>query len=81
MKEQAFFDYVLGDLVGRSMARVYGANNQYPKIYDAYPSLYNKEEMERKDMERRTELSALRLQEFLKSFNDNKNKKKEVELN
>lgn len=78
-KEKAYYDWVLGDLIGRSMGRIYSANNHYPKIYEAYPTIYDKEEMERKEQERRDELSALRLQEFLKSFNEKKNKKKEVE--
>lgn len=79
-QEKATYDYILADLIGRSMARIYNSSNKYPEIYEAYPTLFSKEEMERKEQERRTELSALRLQEFLKSFNEKKNKKKEVEL-
>lgn len=79
-QEKAYYDWVLGDLIGRSISRIYGANNRYPKIYEAYPTIYSKEEMERKEQERKTELSALRLQEFAKSFNEKKNKK-EVESN
>jgi hypothetical protein len=79
-KEKAMYDYILGDLIGRSVARIYNQSNSYPKLYEAYPSVYDKEEMERAEQQKRDELSALRLQEFLKSFNEKKNKKKEVEL-
>lgn len=78
-EERATYDYILGDLIGRSIARIYNSENTYPKIYEVYPSIFNKEEMEQAEFNRRMELSALKLQEFTKSFN-NKFKKKEVEL-
>lgn len=78
-QEQATFDYILGDLIGRSIARIYNSENSYPKIYEVYPSIFNKEEMEQAEFDRRMELSALKLQEFTKSFNEKFNKK-EVEL-
>lgn len=78
-QEKATFDYILGDLIGRSIARVYNADNTYPKIYEIYPTLFDKEEMEQAEFNRRMELSALKLQEFTKSFNE-KFMKKEVEL-
>lgn len=78
-QERATYDYILGDLIGRSIARIYNANNEYPKVYEAYPSIFNKEEMEQAEFNRRMELSALKLQEFTKSFNK-RFKKKEVEL-
>lgn len=78
-QEQATFDYILGDLIGRSIARIYNSENSYPKIYEVYPSIFDKEEMEQAEFDRRMELSALKLQEFTKSFNEKFNKK-EVEL-
>ena len=77
-QERATFDYLLGDLIGRSIARIYNSENTYPKIYEIYPSLFNKEEIEQAEFDRRMELSALKLQEFTKSFNKKFNKK-EVE--
>ncbi len=78
-EEKATFDYILGDLIGRSLARIYNAQNEYPKIYEIYPTIFNKQEIEQAEFDRRMELSALRLQEFTKSFNE-KLSKKEVEL-
>lgn len=78
-QEKATFDYILGDLIGRSFARLYSAEATYPKIYEMYPTIFNKEEIEQAEYNRRMELSALKLQEFTKSFNE-KFKKKEVEL-
>lgn len=63
------YDYILGDLIGRSVARTFSQGNSYPKVYEAYPSIFNKEEMERAEQQRRDELSALKLKEFAESFN------------
>lgn len=75
LQEKAYFDWVLGDLIGRSVARVYSEKAKYPDICDAYPAIYKKEEVERKRQEEQTRLSALRLQEFAEAF---KKRKEEV---
>lgn len=75
LQEKAYFDWTLGDLIGRSFARVYSAKATYPAIYEAYPAIYKKEVVEAKQMEERTKLSALRLQEFAEAF---KKRKEEV---
>ena len=68
-KERASFDYILGDLIGRSIARVYNSSNTYPEIYDAYPAFFEKESIEEQRQERLNELSAQRFMAFAESFN------------
>ena len=46
IKEKASFDYILAELIGRSVARIYSKDSKFPEIYDAYPSLFEKEVME-----------------------------------
>lgn len=75
LREKAFFDWTLGDLIGRSISRIYSAQSHYPEIYEAYPSIYKKEDIEQKRQEERDRLSALRLQEFADAF---KKRKEEV---
>lgn len=68
-KEKATYDYILGDLIGRSIARVYSSSNSYPEIYDAYPALFDREIIEEQRQERQNELSAQRFMAFAESFN------------
>ena len=69
-KEKATYDYILGDLIGRSVARLFDSSNKYPEIYDAYPALFDKDKIEQQKQERLDELSAQRFMAFAKSFND-----------
>lgn len=71
-QEKAYYDWVLGDLIGRSIARVYSEKAKYPEIYEAYPNIYKKDEIEAKRQEERDKLSALRLQQFADAFNKRK---------
>nr|DAO48224.1 MAG TPA: hypothetical protein [Caudoviricetes sp.] len=69
MKEKAYFDYTLAELIGRSIARVYNKSNEFPPIEEAYPSLFDTKEIEEKRQERQDELSALRFKQFAQAFN------------
>lgn len=79
-QEKASFDYILADLIGRSIARVYNSANQMPEINEVYPTLFNSKEIEEQKQVKRDELSALRFQLFAKSYNK-KFKKEEVKSN
>lgn len=68
-QRQASFDYVLADLIGRSVARIHSSSNKIPPIYDVYPTLFDSEEMLQKREEKKAELSALRFKKFAQSFN------------
>lgn len=68
-KKKASFDYILADLIGRSVSRVYNSSNKMPSISEAYPSLFTKEQEEEAVQEKKVELSALRFKQFAKSYN------------
>ena len=70
-RERATFDYLLADLIGRSIARVYSSSNKMPSLAEAYPSLFSEEELEEKIQEKRDELSVLRFKQFAQSHNKN----------
>lgn len=79
-REKASFDYILGDLIGRSIARIYNSSARYPEISDVYPSLYVAEEIQEAKQEKKAELSALRFKQFAASYNKKyKEVAKEVE--
>lgn len=79
-QEKATFDYILGDLVGRSLARAFSSDVKYPEIYEAYSSLFEEEIIEAKRQERQMELSALRLKQFAESFNKKVKEKEDSKL-
>ena len=71
-KRKAAFDYVLADLIGRSMARVYNSDNKMPSLVEAYPSLFDADEDCENDealQRAKDEASALRFKLFAQSFN------------
>lgn len=68
-KEKATFDYILADLIGRSMARIHSSANHYPTLAEAYPDLFNSAEIEAEVKARKDELSALRFKQFANSYN------------
>ena len=68
-KEKASFDYILADLVGRSVARIHSSSARMPSIYEVYPSLFVTEEIEAQQAEKKIELSAIRFKQFAASYN------------
>lgn len=68
-KQNASYDYLLADLIGRSVSRLYASSNKMPSIEEVYPSLFDSQEMEEKRAEKKHELSALRFKLFTQSFN------------
>jgi hypothetical protein len=68
-QEIALHNYILGDLIGRSMARLHSSSVTYPKIFEVYPSLFDEEEYEQKRQERVEKESMERLKKFAESFN------------
>lgn len=68
-KEKASFDYILSDLIGRSVARIHSSSNKLPTIAEAYPSLFVAEEIEEQQQIKKDELSAIRFKKFASSFN------------
>lgn len=68
-QERASFDYILADLIGRSVGRIYSSSTKLPDIAAVYPSLFDTKEIEDKRAEKQAELSALRFKQFADSFN------------
>ena len=68
-QERASFDYILADLIGRSVSRVYNSSNKMPAISDTYPSLFDSKELEDQKATKQAELSALRFRKFADSYN------------
>ena len=68
-KKQASFDYILADLIGRSVARVYGSNNKMPTLAEAYPSLFDAAAEQEAIQEQKAKLSAIRFKQFADSYN------------
>lgn len=69
-QEKASYDYILADLIGRSVARIHSSSNQLPQIAEVYPTLFDKTEAEEKIQEKKDELSVLRFKQFAESFNN-----------
>ena len=68
-KERAVFDYLLADLIGKSVSRMYSNSARMPELYEVYPSLFEQEDIEEKKQEQRDTLSALRFKQFAQSYN------------
>ena len=69
LQTKASFEYVLADLIGRSIARIPSSSAKMPTLADAYPSLFDKEEVDERIQEKKDELAALRIKQFAQSFN------------
>lgn len=73
-QEKASFDYILADLIGRSIGRICSSASKLPEISEVYPSLFENQEIQEKKREQKAELSALRFKMFAQSFNQRFNK-------
>lgn len=76
-QEKASYDYILADLIGKSISRVYHSSNKLPEIYEAYPTLFDSQELQEKKQEKINELSVIRFRQFAASHNK---RFKEVQL-
>ena len=68
-QERATYDYILADLIGRSVSRIYNSSNTMPDIGAAYPALFDTKEIEDQKRAKKAELSALRFKQFAQSYN------------
>ena len=73
VRQKANFDYILADLIGRSVGRIYSSTTNIPDIYTVYPSLFNSQEIEEEKAQRQAELSTIRFRLFAKAHNDKYN--------
>ena len=79
-KEKAVFDYVLADMIGRSIARIHSKENHFPEIEEAYPTLFKDEEAEQRKAQLQLELSVMKLHQITNSLNK-KFRKEEKAIN
>lgn len=68
-RKKASFDYILADLIGRSVARVYNSSNKLPTINEAYPSLFSEGEVKESKAKRDRQRFIAGLQQFAQSYN------------
>jgi hypothetical protein len=68
-QRRASFDYILADLIGRSVARVHNSSNTMPTLAEAYPSLFDKQAEEEEIQAQKDKLSVLRFKQFAQSYN------------
>ena len=68
-RDKANFDYVLADMVGRSISRLYSSSAHMPSIEEVYPSLFDSQEIQEAKQQKKDELSALRFKQFVNSHN------------
>ena len=73
-QERASFDYILADLIGRSVARIHSSSANIPDIAAAYPSLFDSEEMQEQKQAKAAEISAIRFRQFANFHNNNTDK-------
>lgn len=74
-QERASFDYILADLIGRSVSRIYSSSSVYPDISEIYPTLFDSAKIEEAKQQKANELSAARFRQFANSFNKHFNDK------
>lgn len=72
-RQKANFDYILADLIGRSIGRIYSSTTNIPDIYSVYPTLFSSQEIEEEKAQRQAELSTIRFRLFAKAHNDKYN--------
>ena len=73
-QEKACYDYILADLIGRSIGRLYSSSNNMPELAEAYPSLFDSKEIQQKKQDQLAELSALRFKQYANFHNKKFNK-------
>lgn len=70
-KRRAQFDYILADLIGRSVSRVYNSENKLPTLAEAYPTLFDAQEEQEALQQAQGELTAIKFMKFAQTHNAN----------
>lgn len=68
-RERAAADYLLADLIGLSVGRIYSKNNTFPSIDKAYPNLFDTEDFQEKKRQAEMKHSEAVFRNFAESFN------------
>lgn len=70
-QEKATFDYILADLIGRSVSRIYSSSAKMPAMHEIYTALFDGEKVEEEKQAKLDELSVTRFKAFAQSYNSN----------
>jgi hypothetical protein len=73
-QEKATYDYILADLIGRSVSRIYSSSGKLPELYEVYPSIFNAEDVQEQKEKQVAELSILRFKQYANFHNKKFNK-------
>lgn len=73
-KEKAYFDYILADIIGHSVGRLFDEKSTYPCIEDIYSDLYNSKERQEEKQKQQEQISILRFKQFAENLNRKFNK-------
>lgn len=68
-QEKASFDYILADLIGRSVARGLSSQNKFPEIYEVYSTLFDSQQLQEEKQKAKADISALRFMQFAQAYN------------
>ena len=70
VKEKAFFDYTLANLIIKGVGITLGSKDTFPPIEEVYSSLFkNEDEVQEKVQKQKDNLSTLRFLQFAQSYN------------
>lgn len=70
-QERASYDYILAELIGRSVSRIYSSSAKMPDISEVYPTIFDSKEIQEQKQNKINELSVARFRQFADSFNAN----------
>lgn len=73
-KEKAVYDYLLADLIGKSISRIFSDDITYPELYEQYPLLFDGKQAQEEKQRKKDELSIIRFKQFAKAHNEKFNK-------
>lgn len=78
LKQKAYYDYVLADLIGISAGRIMSKDVKFPSIEEAYPALFEEEVAKKKKEEAEVAERTQRSIDNFMSFALKLNAKKEL---
>lgn len=68
-QQRAVNDYILADLIGRSVARIYSSTAKMPEVAEAYPALFDTDKIEEEKQKQKDELTILRFKQYANFHN------------
>lgn len=69
-QEKATYNYILADLIGHSVSRLFSKSVTLPEISSVYPTLFDSQELQEQKQAKLAELSALRFKQFAQTYTE-----------